>query len=92
MKRTLRAEEDLLEIWVHIARDNPAAADAVLDGLDERSRWLTDYPELGRRRPDIVEQVRSIRFGEFLILYRVNDTSVEIVRYVHGRRNLNEIL
>jgi plasmid stabilization system protein ParE len=36
--------------------------------------------------------VRSIRFGEFLILYRANETSVEIVRYVHGRRNLNEIL
>jgi plasmid stabilization system protein ParE len=36
--------------------------------------------------------VRSIRFGEFLILYRANDKSVEIVRYVHGRRNLNEIL
>lgn len=92
MKRTQRAEEDLIEIWVHIARDNPAAADRVLDGLDERSRWLMQYPELGRRRPDIAEDVRSIRFGEFLILYRENDKSVEIVRYVHGRRNLNEIL
>jgi plasmid stabilization system protein ParE len=30
--------------------------------------------------------------GNYLILYRVSEDEVEIVRYVHGRRNLSGIV
>lgn len=88
--RTARAEEDLIEIWVYIARNNRAAADRVVNALDEKSRLLARYPELGRVREDIAARVRCFRFGEYLILYRSNSEAVEIVRYVHGRRDLKE--
>ena len=90
LRRTARAEEDLIDIWVYIARNNKAAADRVLDALDERTSLLARYPELGRSREDIAADVRSFRFGEYLILYRVKSEVVEIVRYVHGRRDLKE--
>jgi toxin ParE1/3/4 len=33
--RSDAAEEDLLEIWLYIAADNPAAADRLLSKIDE---------------------------------------------------------
>ena len=87
---TARAEEDLIDIWIYIARNNRSAADRVLHALNERSSLLARYPELGRSREDITGEVRSLRFGEYLILYRVDSEVVEIVRYVHGRRDLKE--
>jgi toxin ParE1/3/4 len=33
IQRTAQAEEDLIELWIYIAQDNPAAADRVLDVL-----------------------------------------------------------
>jgi toxin ParE1/3/4 len=34
--RTAQAEDDLIEIWIYIAQDNPGAADRVLDDIEER--------------------------------------------------------
>ncbi len=90
--RTLRAEEDLIEVWMHIARDDPRAADRVLDALERRTMLLARHPEIGRERPDIALGVRYLASGNYLILYRIGEDRVEIVRYVHGRRDLNEVI
>lgn len=90
--RTLRAEEDLIEVWMHIARDDPHAADRVLDALERRTMLLARHPEIGRERPDIAPGVRYLVSGNYLILYRIGEDRVEIVRYVHGRRDLNEVI
>jgi toxin ParE1/3/4 len=34
--RTAQAEEDLIEIWLYIAQDNPVAADDLLDDIERR--------------------------------------------------------
>ena len=41
-------EEDLIEIWIYIAQDNPGAADRVLDNIEERFYALSDNPLMGR--------------------------------------------
>ncbi len=90
--RTLRAEEDLIEVWMHIAGDNPRAADRTLDELERKTMLLTRHPEIGRERPDIAPGVRYLAAGSYLILYRLAEDRVEIVRYVHGRRDLKEMI
>ncbi|MCC6627507.1 MAG: type II toxin-antitoxin system RelE/ParE family toxin [Chloroflexi bacterium] len=35
---TRQAQEELLAIWAYFAADNPAAADRVLDAIDQRSK------------------------------------------------------
>ena len=37
-------EQDLIEIWIYIAQNNPEAADRVLDDIDERFHALADNP------------------------------------------------
>jgi toxin ParE1/3/4 len=90
--RTARAEEDLIEIWTYIAQDNPDAADGLLDTLDGKSRQLADNPRLGVERPDIAAGVRSWRVGSYLILYREHNGGVEVVRYAHGARRLQDLV
>jgi toxin ParE1/3/4 len=90
--RTARAENDLIEIWAYIARDNPPAADRLLDLLDEKSRMLAQNPKLGAVRDDIAEGVRHFPVGNYLILYRDIGEGVEVVRYVHGMRLLRNLV
>lgn len=88
---TKRAREDLIEIWLHIAEDDPKAADRVLDRLDDAIARLTDHPEIGRARDDIRPDLRYLVCGSYMMLYRIIGAGVGIVRTVHGRRDLSGI-
>jgi len=91
IRRTRQAEADLLEIWLYLTRDNVDRADALLDRLDERSQILSQHPEAGRKRDELAPGIRSLTAGEYLIFYRVTDVQVEILRVLHGARNLPRI-
>lgn len=85
------AESDLDDIWLTIALNNPVAADRVIDAIHDRAKLLSDFPELGPERPDIAPDLRVLVEGSYLILYRFTETSVEIVRVVHGARDMTAL-
>ena len=84
-------ESDLLDIWLTIAVDRPSAADAMVDRIWERCRALIDHPQIGPSRVDIAEDCRQLTIGSYLVLYRIAGDAVELVRAVHGRRNLTTV-
>ncbi|MBY6240165.1 type II toxin-antitoxin system RelE/ParE family toxin [Methylosinus sp. Sm6] len=86
--RSARAEEDLIEIWAYVARDDESAADRLLDRLERKTRLLGENPKIGRERNDIAVGVRSTVCGSYLLLYRIEADHVELVRYIHMRRSL----
>ena len=86
--RTARAEEDLIDIWTYIAQDNLGAADRLLDRLDSVCGLLADNPRMGPARPDLAQGMRYFPAGNYLVLYREAPGGVEIVRVVHGARDL----
>lgn len=88
LRRTAQADEDLIDIWTYIARDNPPAADRLLDTLDEKCQALAHNPQIGMARNDIATGVRYFPVGNYIILYRDLGNGIEVVRYVHGRRRL----
>jgi toxin ParE1/3/4 len=85
---TRQAREDLINIWLHIAADDPGAADRVLDRLEMAAMNLIENPRMGPARDDIRQGLRYLVSDTYLILYRIVDDGVEIVRVVHGRRDL----
>jgi toxin ParE1/3/4 len=87
-QKTAQAEEDLIDIWLYIAQDNPDAADGMLDTIEEKGRLLADNPELGQARPDIAKDFRYLPVGRYLMLYRIIPGGIELVRMVHGMRQL----
>ncbi|MGR9270977.1 type II toxin-antitoxin system RelE/ParE family toxin (plasmid) [Rhizobium leguminosarum] len=86
--RTNRADEDLIEIWSYIAIDNISAADRVLDAIEARWDNLARHPYSGVARDDIAPGIRHLVSGEYLTLYRLSGSAIEIARVLHGRRKI----
>ena len=91
LKRTRQAEIDLLDIWAFISQDNITAADKIVRQLDARSHELLEHPEMGIARDDVAKGMRHLVMGSYLILYRIDGEDIEVVRYLHGARNLFSI-
>jgi toxin ParE1/3/4 len=81
-----------MDIWAFVSRHNPQAADRLVDLLDAKSRAVARNPYLGMARDDIAEGVRHFPVGNYLILYRALPDGVEVVRYVHGKRRLLDLI
>jgi toxin ParE1/3/4 len=92
IKRTARADEDLIDIWLFIAHDDVRAADRVLDDIEEKLLLLADQPDLGPARPDIAPDLRYFPVRRYLILYRQITDGIEIVRVVHGARDVPALM
>lgn len=92
IKRTAQAEEDLIDIWLYIAHDDVRAADRVLDDIEEKFLLLADQPGLGPARPDIAPDLRYSPVRRYLILYRQITDGIEIVRVVHGARDVPTLM
>ncbi|WP_304218833.1 type II toxin-antitoxin system RelE/ParE family toxin [Phenylobacterium aquaticum] len=92
LRRAPQATIDADEIWMSIAVDSESAADRLLTRMDDAEQRLADFPHLGRERPDIAPDARSWGVGNYLILYRIAPDAVEIIRILHGARDLGEAL
>lgn len=94
MARIIRspvAEEDLLEIWSHIANDKPSAADRFLDKLEQRIELLSRHPRIGEARPDLAARVRAYSVGNYVIFFRPIRDGIEVLRVLHGSRDISAI-
>jgi toxin ParE1/3/4 len=95
---TPQAREDLLDIYVTIGLDNPSAAERLFTAMEDHAARLIAHPRLGVRRPEIAPSARMIAEGSYLLLYETHpDTNdgpiytIEIVRIVHGHRDMTFI-
>lgn len=86
--RTSEAELDRTEIALHIARDNPAAADRWLETIDGKCRRLAQTPELGRKRFELAPNLRSLSAGNYVIFYRPISDGIQLIRVLHGARDI----
>jgi toxin ParE1/3/4 len=82
------ATDDLLEIWLYIAQDNLAAGDALIDSIDDKCRVLAEHPQMGRRRTELGSDLHSFAEGRYVVFYRVRSDGIEIVRVLHGARDI----
>jgi len=92
LTHTHRARLDLLSIWEYVAKDNLNAADRLLDLIHEKSILLSEHSQLGQARPDIALDMRYLPVKSYLILYREQSSGIEIVRILHGSRDLEKLI
>jgi len=84
LRLTPRARLDLIEIWQFVADDNPAAADRLLDRIEQTLSMLRDNPRAGRARQELAPEIRSFPVGNYVLFYRLGDGSIELVRARSG--------
>lgn len=87
------AAADLREIVDFIADDNPAAARRFLAKLRAEMERLTAAPGIGHRRDDLTgPPVLFWPVGRYLVVYRDVAQAIEIVRILHGARDVGALV
>ena len=83
-----RARTDLLAIraWSE-ANWGERRAREFLEGLIETIERLQSHPELGRARPGLHPDLRSIRYKGYVLFYIIEDAAPVIVAVLHERQN-----
>ena len=80
-----RAREDRAAIMDYIGHDNPVAALELDELIEQRAEALPAHPK--QYRPGRVRGTREAVVTEnYLIVYRVTDKRVEILRVLHARQ------
>ena len=86
------AEEDLVAIWRYVAQEaSPDIADKQLILIDQATTTLREWPLAGRARDDVLPGMRSLVARPYVVFYRVAGQGVEVVRVLHGRRDIDSI-
>ena len=89
LRFTELAEADLAEISAFIAKDNPTAAMRLIDMVEEKCRLIASRPAIGRPRDALLAGLRSHPIGQYIVFYRPIPDGVEIVRVLHGARDVD---
>lgn len=90
---TPRARADLEDIWLYSEETWSAErADAYLDALVSLFEALVRVPEMAREREEFTPPVRIHHSGGHLIVYRVVEDYIEIIRLLGGRQDWTAIL
>ncbi len=88
-----QAAREVEDIWEYIARDDVAAARRVRLEFYDAFQKLAEQPGIGHTRDDITS--RPVRFWpvrSYLVVYKPGSRPLEIVRVVHGARDLPQFL
>ena len=99
MKRTVRilrkAQADIEEMHRYVERDQPEAADRLIERFLNGIESLERVPNRGVLPRD--DRLRTLGFrvlveGEHLIFYKVVRTQVRVYRVIHGQRKYEHMI
>jgi toxin ParE1/3/4 len=89
--RSELSEQDYRDIWRYIAADKPDAADRFLLRIDSKLELYAENPGMGTARDNLAPGLRSFPVGNYLVFYRVASDGIELVRVLHGSRDLKKL-
>ncbi len=83
------ARNDLAKIWDYVSGESGSydIADRLIDSILQRFYFLSNHPQGGRSREELLPGARSFPVGQYVIFYRVVSSDVWILRVMHGRRD-----
>ncbi len=96
-KRT-QAERDIEECFVYIGEENLDAGVRFLVAAEESLEFLAKMPLIGSPRQFRSSRLRNVRvwpvkgFEDHLIFYKPTDDGIEVLRVLHGKRDIEDIL
>ena len=90
---TRSANQDLNDIWDHIAQDSPNVADRVLSAIEVAMAGLGGNPGIGHFREDLAHRrYRFFLIYSYLVVYRWQTKPIRVIRILHAARDVRELL
>jgi addiction module RelE/StbE family toxin len=93
---TQSAEDDLNEIILYIAQNNPQNALKIMKRIQNKISTLECFPEKGGYVPELlkknIKDYRQLIESPWKIIYNIENDDVNILTIVDSRRNLRDIL
>lgn len=80
------ARQDLRDIFLYIAEENPNAARVLLSEIKERAILLQDNPLIGRIGRIAETRELVITGTQYILPYRVKDKQIQILAVFHTAR------
>lgn len=91
LRYSAETKDDLNKIARFIANDKPIAARQWVKKIREKCRIVAQNPDIGDKRPELGQNIRSTYVGSYVIFFRRNEESVDIVRVIHGDRDTQSL-
>lgn len=86
------ANDDIDDILASIVPENEVAAWDWYSDLYQKFDALAHSPRIGRLRDDLKVGLHMFPFGNYLIFYLIVPTGIQIVRIIHGARDIKRAL
>jgi toxin ParE1/3/4 len=87
--RTPAAVRDLAALTDYIAADNLTAALGFYDEIDRLLTMIAQYPGMGEAVDHLSPGLRRFTLGTYLLFYRRVDDAIELIRVLHGARDID---
>lgn len=86
------AINDVEQIADYIAKQaGLQQSDRFLSKLEDKFAKIAQFPNIGRRRDEIIPGLRSLPIDDYLILYMPIGNDVEIFRVISGYRDISAL-
>jgi len=92
------ADRDVVEIYVRLALDSIEVAERFVDDVEQAVQFVRNSPRAGRLGGWTSGALKGLRvwrlpqFASHLLFYRPFEGGIEVVRILHGARDLPSIL
>jgi toxin ParE1/3/4 len=89
---TQPAIQDIEEIADRLAQQSGLEKSEIfLSKLESKLANIARFPQIGRKRNEILSNIRSIPLENYLILYLPIGNDIEILRVISGYRDLSAL-
>lgn len=86
------ANQDLEAIADYLgANYGLATSEKFIDGITARFRYIAQFSRIGRSRNEIAAGLRSLHYEQYIILYKIEEPTIEIVRVASGYQDLKQL-
>lgn len=91
------ASADIDEIIDYLAGENSSIAQGFIQDLQQSFDLLANNPKIGVKRQYHLELLSEMRmfplkkFSSYLIFYQTDDGAIDVVRLLHGQRDIERL-
>lgn len=86
--RRAEARNDLAAIWDYISESSPERATAFLREIESLFEVLAEQPEMGRKRSDLMDELRSFPIRRYVVFYLPWSDGIDVLRVLHATRDI----